>query len=253
MSAWRLLITRAQPGADAQAQALRGLGHYASVLPLMAIEALAPSAAQRARLAALADYQAVIAVSQPAAQLLGEHLAAEGLAAPVQNVFAVGAATAATLREFGLPAQSPQGGEDSEALLAFAPLRACLAQPGGRVLIVRGEGGREALADGLLEQGAGIDYLELYRRRCPVLDGRVLLGRIEAERLNALVVSSGQGFEHLHALAGEAWPALAGLPVFVPSQRVAGLAVAAGAQHVIVCAGAGTSALAQRLVVSAVP
>jgi len=63
------------------------------------------------------------------------------------------------------------------------------------------------------------------------------------ERLNALVVSSGQGFEHLRQMAGDSWPMLGCLPLFVPSPRVAELARSAGAQHVVDCRGASATAL----------
>ena len=66
---------------------------------------------------------------------------------------------------------------------------------------------------------------------------------IRAERLNGLVVSSGQGFLHLHALAGPDWPEVAQLPLFVPSPRVYEMARAAGAEKVVDCRGASAAAL----------
>nr|WP_238935038.1 uroporphyrinogen-III synthase [Pseudomonas typographi] len=247
------MITRALPGADTQACELRRLGYHAAVLPLVAIEPLAETPEQQAQLSQLGTYRALLVVSQPAARLLLARLAATGRRPPAEPVFAVGAGTAAVLQEQGIDALWPASGEDSEALLAMPALHARLARSAGRVLIVRGQGGREVLAKGLHSHGASVDYLELYRRACPALEGAALLQRIQAERLNALVVSSGQGFEHLRAVAAEHWPALARLALFVPSERVAGLAKAAGARHVFVCAGAGTAALAERLAVSAAP
>jgi uroporphyrinogen-III synthase len=63
------------------------------------------------------------------------------------------------------------------------------------------------------------------------------------ERLNGLVVSSGQGFLHLQSLAGAHWPRVAQLPLFVPSPRVAEMARAAGAEKVVDCRGASAAAL----------
>ena len=108
---------------------------------------------------------------------------------------------------------------------------------------MRGEGGRELLAERLRELGASVEYLELYRRDLPAYALDELPRRIEAERLNGLVVSSGQGFEHLRQMAGDTWPAIAPLPLFVPSPRVAELARAAGAQTVVDCRGASAAAL----------
>jgi uroporphyrinogen-III synthase len=137
----------------------------------------------------------------------------------------------------------PTEGDDSEALLELASLREAVARPDPRVLIMRGEGGREWLAERLRELGASVEYLELYRRDLPLYPSATLPERIKAERLNGLVVSSGQGFEHLHQLAGAAWAQLAQLPLFVPSPRVAELARAAGAQTVVDCRGASAAAL----------
>ena len=128
-------------------------------------------------------------------------------------------------------------------MLELPALREAIALPGGRVLILRGEGGRELLAERLREQGASVDYLELYRRFLPVYEKGALMQRIQLERLNGLVVSSGQGFEHLRQMAGDSWPMLGCLPLFVPSPRVAELARSAGAQHVVDCRGASAAAL----------
>jgi uroporphyrinogen-III synthase len=122
-------------------------------------------------------------------------------------------------------------------------MREAIARPDARVLIMRGEGGRELLAERLREQGASVDYLELYRRGLPRYVEGALPERIQSEHLNGLVVSSGQGFEHLYQLAGSAWPELARLPLFVPSPRVAEMARAAGAQTVVDCRGASATAL----------
>jgi uroporphyrinogen-III synthase len=157
--------------------------------------------------------------------------------------FSVGAATAQILGDHGLDVSFPAEGDDSEALLELSRLREAIAQPDPRVLILRGEGGRELLAERLRELGASVEYLELYRRAMPVYPPTVLPERIQAERLNGLVVSSGQGFEHLHQLAGDAWPQLARLPLFVPSPRVAELARTAGAVTVVDCRGASAAAL----------
>jgi uroporphyrinogen-III synthase len=108
---------------------------------------------------------------------------------------------------------------------------------------MRGEDGRELLAERLRELGASVDYLPLYRRTLPQYAASELSRRIEAERLNGVVVSSGQGFEHLRLLAGDAWPEIAQLPLFVPSPRVAEMAKAAGAQTVVDCRGANATAL----------
>lgn len=253
MSPWRLLLTRPVEDCAALAQSLAAAGVGSSCLPLLAIEPVAVDNRQRQLLEGLSGFQAIIVVSKPAARLLLEQLAQAGLQPPRQGWFTVGEATAAVLQAAGLAVNVPSAGDDSEALLALPALRQAIAVPTPRILIVRGVGGRELLAERLAEQGASVDYLELYRRCLPVYPPGTLMRRIEAERLNGLVVSSGQGFEHLQQMAGADWPQLARLPLFVPSPRVAEQARAAGAQQVVDCRGASATALLAAVQRSAAP
>jgi uroporphyrinogen-III synthase len=245
VNGWRLLLTRpAQDSAElAQTLALQGI--YSSSLPLLSIEPLAALEEQRQLLAGLDGYAAVIVVSKPAATL-GLELIRQCLsgvpAGPVW--FTVGAATARILSAQQLPVHYPAQGDDSEALLALPQLQQVLAsRPNPRVLIMRGDTGRDWLAETLRSQGVHVDYLPLYRRVLPVYAPGELARRVREESLNGLVVSSGQGFTHLHELAAEAWPELSQLTLFVPSPRVAAMAKSAGAHRVVDCRGASTTAL----------
>lgn len=242
MTAWRLLLTRPAEECAALAATLAEQGVFSSSLPLLEIEPLPLSAEQHSIVTDLNRYNAVIVVSKPTARLGVALLGAS----PVSGLpwFSVGAATAQILADAGLPVSFPTQGDDSEALLALPALQQALAASvAPRVLILRGEGGREALADCLRGQGVTVDYLQLYRRRLPHYAVAALPERVYAERLNGLVVSSGQGLQHLLELAGAEWPNLAQLPLFVPSPRVAELAVAAGARAVVDCRGASAAAL----------
>ena len=240
MTQWRVLLTRPVEESAALAASLSEAGIFSSSLPLLGIEPLPVTPGQQAVFQSLGRYCAVIVVSKPAARLAVQHVDQPW---PRLPWFSVGAATAQVLADHGLNVHYPPTGDDSEALLQLPALREAIAQPGARVLILRGEGGRELLAQHLCEQGASVDYLELYRRFLPAYDAGVLTQRIQLERLNGLVVSSGQGFLNLQALAGADWPQVAQLPLFVPSPRVQEMARAAGAEKVVDCRGASAAAL----------
>jgi len=237
---WRVLLTRPAEESATLAATLSEAGIFSSSLPLLDIEPLPITPERQAVLRDLGRYCAVIVVSKPAARLALQQL---DQAWPHLRWFSVGAATAQVLADRGLDVHYPQTGDDSEALLQLPALREAIARPDARVLILRGEGGRELLAERLREQGASVDYLELYRRFLPAYDSGVLTQRIQLERLNGLVVSSGQGFLHLQALAGPDWPQVAQMPLFVPSPRVYEMARAAGAEKVVDCRGASAAAL----------
>ncbi|WXL25543.1 uroporphyrinogen-III synthase [Ectopseudomonas mendocina] len=245
MRRWRLLLTRPTQDSAELALTLVAQGVYSCSLPLLAIEPLAETEQQRQCMAGLDRYAAVIVVSKPAATLgirLMQRCLAQNPAGP--RWFTVGAATAKILTAQGLAVYFPAHGDDSEALLAMPQLQQALAgQVSPRVLIMRGDTGRELLAQRLGSQGVQVDYLPLYRRVMPVYPAGELARRVAEESLNGLVVSSGQGFEHLRELAGDAWPELSRLTLFVPSPRVAELAKAAGAQTVVDCRGASAAAL----------
>jgi uroporphyrinogen-III synthase len=243
VTGWRLLLTRPEQESAALATVLAEAGIYSSSLPLLGIEPLPITPAQRSIIFDLDLYRVVIVVSKPAARLGLELIDELWPQPPIQQWFSVGAATAQILEDYGLDVTYPVCGNDSEALLDLPQLQQALALPGARVLILRGEGGRELLAERLRALGASVDYLPLYRRHLPHYAVSELPRRIEVERLNGLVVSSGQGFEHLRELAGDAWQDLARLPLFVPSPRVAELAYVAGAQTVVDCRGADAAAL----------
>ncbi|MGH8464374.1 MAG: uroporphyrinogen-III synthase [Pseudomonas sp.] len=243
MNSWRLLLTRPAEECTALEQALSEQGISSSSLPLLEIEPVSLDERCLRMLREVDRYAAVIVVSKPAARLALAELSRVWLQLPALSWFTVGAASAQILQDQGCHVSFPQAGDDSEALLQLAELHQASAGPAPRVLILRGEGGRELLAERLAEQGASVDYLELYRRRLPVYPDGSLSKRVASERLNGLVVSSGQGFEHLRQLAGDDWPRLAQLTLFVPSPRVAAQAREAGAMNVVDCRGASAAAL----------
>ena len=87
------------------------------------------------------------------------------------GVAAIGQATANALDAVGLPATLVPERMDSEGLLALPEL----ADLRGRhVIVLRGNGGRELLADTLVERGATLQQVEVYRRRLPARAGAAM-------------------------------------------------------------------------------
>jgi uroporphyrinogen-III synthase len=247
VTAWRLLLTRPAPESAQLAATLAAAQVFSCSLPLLEIQALVETPEQRALMLDLERYCAVVVVSKPAARLglalLDRYWPQPPQPPQLPSWFAVGAATADILTAHGLTASFPECADASEGLLALPELTTALAVPSPRVLIMRGEGGRELIAERLRGQGVTVDYLQLYRRNLPAYDSAVLLELLATQGLNALLVSSGAGLSHLVELAGADWPRVAQLVFFVPSARVAEQARAAGAEHVVDCRGASAAAL----------
>ncbi len=163
MSTWRLLLTRPAEESAALAKVLAEAGIFSSSLPLLETEPLPLTPAQRSIIFELLNYCAVIVVSKPAARLAIELIDEVWPQPPMQPWFSVGSATGQILLDYGLDASWPEQGDDSEALLELPRLKQAIAVPGSRVLIMRGDEGRELLAEQLRALGG-----ELTTCRCIV-------------------------------------------------------------------------------------
>lgn len=120
---------------------------------------------------------------------------------------------------------------DSEALLELPELTEVNHK---RVIIFRGDGGREVLGDTLRARGATIEYVSCYRRTRPQLDPAPLLKLWEEGRLDAVTLTSSEGLRNFFDMVGrlgQAW--LKKTPAFVPHVRIAEQAQALGLAQVI--------------------
>lgn len=79
---------------------------------------------------------------------------------PQQEIIAIGNATQLALKAIGVNAITPEK-HDSEGLLALSVLKDVKAKD---VLIIRGDGGRELIAQELSQRGALVHYFESYQR-----------------------------------------------------------------------------------------
>ena len=159
---------------------------------------------------------------------------------------AVGKRTATLLQQqhHEHPICSPNNGADSEALLALPELQKVNGQ---RILIVRGEGGRELLAETLIQRGAQVEYAEVYRRVRPGCD----LSTLQAhDQIDLMTATSNESLQNLYDMATasqRSW--LLALPLVVIGQRGAELAQRLGFQHpAIIAAEASDAGLLQAMI-----
>lgn len=240
----RILVTRPLAQAAGLARLIGEAGGEAVLFPTIEIADPANPAPARALLGRLEEFDLAIFISINAVER-GLALLARPWPANVRAA-AVGAGTRRLLEERGLRGViAPESRSDSEALLAcpeFAAIR------GRRVLIVRGEGGREALREALRERGATVEYAECYRRVRPQADPAPLLAAWARDALHAVTVSSAEALANLQAMLGASGAgALRATPVLVPHPRVAQEAAQLGCERVVV-AGPGDGEMLERLV-----
>jgi uroporphyrinogen-III synthase len=157
------------------------------------------------------------------------------------RVATVGKSSEMALAKFGIAnVIAPRERFDSESLLELPELQ---EMAGRRVMIFRGDGGRELLGDTLKQRGAEVEYVTCYRRGKPDLDPAPLLKLWGDGRLDAITVTSSEGLRNLVDMVGklgQTW--LKKTPLFVPHQRIAGLARALGC-HETVLTGPGDEGL----------
>lgn len=167
--------------------------------------------------AALASYDIAIFVSANAV----EYGARQAGAWPRHVVvYAPGPGTAEALAAAGIPgARIPGKSWDSEGLLELPELKDV---SGKRIVIFRGEGGREFLGNSLRARGGVVDHVTCYRRVAPQTGAAGLLEAIREKRANALTLTSAEGLDNLIAAVGAAGRAdLQKLPIFAAHPRIA--------------------------------
>lgn len=197
-----VLITRPAHQAGRLARLIESAGGNAVRFPAIEIAPPADPAALAAVLDRLAEFDLAVFVSANAVEQAFARLRARGQHWPSSLPAAcIGRATAGALGRAGVDPLTPPARFDSEALLALPALSRVR---GRQVVIFRGEGGRELLAETLAERGAKVVYAECYRRVRPRADPTPLIERFRRNEIHAVCITSTDGLRNLHDVLGEA-------------------------------------------------
>jgi uroporphyrinogen-III synthase len=230
LSGKRVVVTRPQAQAAGLAQRIRAAGGEPLCIPAIEILPLADPAPFHALAERLDTFDLAVFVSRNAVrsalELLGGRAWPAGL-----KVATVGQGSREELELRGFTdviAAAAQS--DSEALLALPELAAVR---GRRIVIFRGDGGRQLLGDVLGKRGASVEYVACYRRARPEAAGAQY--GAWAGAIDAVTISSAEGLGNFLQMIGvEAATRMAEIPVFVPHARVAEAAAERGLKRVIV-------------------
>lgn len=160
----RCLITRPEHQARELARALRLNDFEPLLFPAIEIEAAPLNEFLRHLDTHIGSYDVLLFVSRNAVDYCFHFLDSNHLP-PHAQVGVIGSGTLAALNNnYRNSLIIPDGDFNSEGLLAASALQ----QVGGkRVLILRGQEGRNLLGDTLRARGASVDYCEVYRRALP--------------------------------------------------------------------------------------
>jgi uroporphyrinogen-III synthase len=213
-----VLVTRPAHQAEGLARLVRQAGGKPWCFPGITIAEPEDPAAVAATLKDIGRFDIAVFVSPNAVE---QALAAAGPEAlpPGVKLAAVGKGSARALeRHLGRgPDICPESRYDSEALLALPAMRAVA---GRKVLIVRGNGGRELLADTLRERGAEVSYAEVYRRMTPQWPAQELAGLLTAGEVDIVTGTSTEALANIVERLGAQAGALLGLPLVVVTERM---------------------------------
>jgi uroporphyrinogen-III synthase len=214
----RVLVTRPAGQADRLCALIEMAGGEAVCLP--AIEILDPVdvSCLETVVDALASYDLAVFISVNAVTRGMAFISLRRKWPHGVKVATVGARSAVALARYGLTVDLvPSHHFNSEALLALDALQ---DMTGKRVVIFRGNGGRERLRDTLVARGAEVDYAEVYRRACPVVDQQSIAPYWQPGVLDAITITSNETLQNLFDMAGmEGQRRLVERPLVVVSQR----------------------------------
>lgn len=159
------------------------------------------------------------------------------------KLVAAGEGTAQAMRQHGLGVDlQPELSNGSEGLL---PLEQWQQMQQQQVVIVRGNGGRELMADTLRDRGAQVRFLEVYRRELPTLSASVLQQALLADWLT---ITSVNGVKNLLSLLSDCRQQILQKPLLVVSERIRDFAIEQGFEQVYVTADVSDTAMVQRLI-----
>lgn len=242
-------MTRPEHQAEGLCHLLENAGLIPSRFPLLRIVSKPLTASQLSELTSLPPIDWLIFVS---ANAVNYACAAgnEKFLSLCQRakIAAVGQATAQALQHYALTVDlMPAAGFNSEALLATPEFQIVQAQ---RIVCIRGDGGRELLAQTLRERGAQVDYLEVYQRIPIQPDVREVQQLLATRALAGVVATSGELLTQLTALFNQtpSWDCLVQVPLVVISDRLRQLAEASGFKQVFVSADPSDSAVFKTII-----
>ncbi|WP_298608122.1 uroporphyrinogen-III synthase [uncultured Thiothrix sp.] len=226
----QVLVTRPAHQAGRFYELLLAAGAKPQLFPVMAIEPInqAPDSLLAIHQQA---YDWVIFISANAVEY-GLNFFHDLTCFKATKLGAIGKQTAASLNKYGLqPNLVPEQGFTSEDFLTLPPVQDLTGQ---QVLIVRGDAGREVLAETLSARGAKVSYATVYQRSVTG-SAQTLKQLHDTHGLDIICITSSEILRNLlQLLEPETW--IYQYPIVVGSERISFYAQQRGFKHKIIVA-----------------
>lgn len=217
LSACSILVTRPQEQAESLCQMIEAVGGHAIRFPVIAIMPAKDVAGIQQLIQRLADFDLAIFISANAVRFAMQQFPLQR--PPDLKFAAIGKATASALAEYGVSVEiSPDAAFNSESLLSMAPMQDLA---GKKIILFKGEGGRQLLADTLIKRGAIVSEANVYRRTIPDVDSEPLIHAWSNGEVNVVTVTSQEGLYNLDTMLGSKGQSLLQqTPMVVISERM---------------------------------
>lgn len=233
-----VVVTRPAGTGTSLAKKVHALGGTPLLLPGLSLRgAVDPQHAKTQWLAA--QHDDVLIFTSPAAVRYA--LALAPLAKTHGSVIAVGQGTARALQRQGITAQVPASRQDSEGVLGLPSLQ----QPQGkRVALIGAPGGRGLMQQQLVERGALLREVHVYRRAASRLTRQHQHAVQQLPAMACVLLSSAEALQNLQGqLSAPAWAQLCRATAVVSSERIAEAARALGFMRIHLAASANQADL----------
>jgi uroporphyrinogen-III synthase len=217
LSGFGIVIIRPADQAKKLAALISQYGGTPILFPLIEITPLKDYSQFESVISNIKYYDWAIFISSNAVQNGMPRLVKAGIPSNLKFA-AIGPVTAIELQSFGAKlVLTPKDRFDSESLLALPEMTDV---KGKKIMIVRGVGGRDVLAETLKARGAQVTFAECYQRTNPQTNCDLLANLYKEKKLHGIVVTSSEAMRHLLDLARHAaW--LKHVTLFVNHARIA--------------------------------
>lgn len=236
-----VLVTRPRPEGVALSECIRSANGNAIYFPTIEIKPPQDLLLLPTQLKQLEQLDWLIFISPQAVYAFANYFSGEF---PKQlKVAALGPGTAKALTQANLPVHCyPTLGANSEALLAL-PEFSHLAHK--KIALIRGQGGREKLAQELSLRGAQVMHIIVYQRVEVTVDVREMISLLQTQQVDIIVTTSNDILQHLVALLNK--QNLVNIPLVVISERMRLYAKQLGFNKIIVANNASHHAIMDTL------
>jgi uroporphyrinogen-III synthase len=169
-----IIVTRPESQARSLIEKLNTLGAQTTAFPTVEIKPINDSPEFLKTIDCIGDTDIIIFISRNAVKHTLPLIKQQHASLPEHlKIVAVGPGTAEEIKALDVEVDlMPDDHYNTDGLLA---LKALIESTGKHIIIARGEGGKERLAETLTKRGAHVTYLESYRRALPKNDISITL------------------------------------------------------------------------------